>query len=97
MGAGGTANSADRRIIEVVSVPADPSGETMRAVLHLLRTVDSHRTADQIATQLGFDIHAVEQALQRLLLRRQVVCKSHEPLGSCRICLPIWSADRHEE
>ena len=69
----------------------------MRAVLQLLRAFDSHRTAEQIATQLGFDIQSVEQALQRLLLRRQVVCKSHEPLGSSRICLPIWSADRHEE
>jgi hypothetical protein len=69
----------------------------MHAVLHLLRAVDSHRTAEQIATQLGLGIQSVEQALQRLLLRRQVVCKSHEPLGSCRICLPIWSADRHEE
>lgn len=69
----------------------------MHAVLHLLRAVDSHRTADQIATQLGLHIQSVERALQRLLLRRQVVCRSHEPLGSCRICLPIWSADRHEE
>ena len=69
----------------------------MRAVLHFLRSIDTHRTADQIATQLGIDVPAVEQALQRLLLRRQVVCNSHEPLGSCRICLPIWSADPLEE
>lgn len=69
----------------------------MCAVLHFLRSIDTHRTADQIATQIGIDVPAVEQALQRLLLRRQVVCKSHEPLGSSRICLPIWSADRLEE
>ncbi|MFO1031548.1 MAG: hypothetical protein U1F60_10740 [Planctomycetota bacterium] len=80
-----------------MGVPRDPSDEALRAVLHVLRVIDTHRTAAQIAVQLGLEIHTVEQALQRLLLRRQVVCRSHEPLGSSRICLPIWSADPREE
>jgi transcription initiation factor IIE alpha subunit len=80
-----------------VSVPEDAGGGEMQAVLLLLRSIATHLTADQIANRLGYETPVVERALQRLLVRRQVVCRSHEPQGSSRICLPIWSADRHDE
>jgi len=75
----------------------EPSVDEMQAVLEVLRQSPHHLTADQIARLLGLEVPVVERALQGLLFRRRVICRSHEPTGSSRICLPIWSADPHDD
>ncbi len=84
-------------ILDTMSVPEDAGSEEMAAVLFLLRSIGTHLTAEQIAVNLGLEVPIVDRALQRLLVRRQVVCKSHEPPGSSRVCRPIWSGDAHEQ
>ena len=80
-----------------MNIPGEPGEDEMQAVLGLLRSNGGHLTADQIALGLASDVQVVERALQRLLFRRRVVCRSHEPTGRSRICLPIWSADPHDD
>lgn len=72
----------------------------MRVVLDTLRQATRPLTPDQIAVAALLDVAVVELALQRLLLRRLVVCGSYDPPGRGgqharyigEFARPVWSA-----